>query len=154
MHRCYGHDSPPQVCFCCCCINSMAHNQSFLILHPFSTHVTHMMYQNSHIREEHRWVCAVGLHILHGVPLVDAGLIWGHPALVVTHPGQKEAAWEVVMTAGHFTGLMKRLQGRPERKRSFHIKTWHHIRFGRIPKLFLWYNFSLWYLWNNITLNI
>lgn len=56
-----------------------------------------------HIREEQGRIGAVRLHVLHGVPLVDAYLVGGNPALIVADPGKEQAAWEVVVTAGHFT---------------------------------------------------
>lgn len=55
----------------------------------------------------------MGLHILHGVPFVDARLVRGDPALIVANPGEEQAAWEVVVTASHLTCLMERLEGRP-----------------------------------------
>lgn len=64
-----------------------------------------------HIREEHGRIRAVRLHVLHGVPLVDAYLVGGDPALVVADPGEKQAAGEVVVTASHFARFVKRLKG-------------------------------------------
>lgn len=64
-----------------------------------------------HIREEHGRIGAVRLHVLHGVPLVDAYLVGGDPALVVADPGEEQAAGEVVVTTSHFTRLVKRLKG-------------------------------------------
>lgn len=64
-----------------------------------------------HIREEHGRIRAVRLHVLHGVPLVDAYLVGGDPALVVADPGEKQAAGEVVVTTSHFTRFVKRLKG-------------------------------------------
>lgn len=68
----------------------------------------------SHISEQHGWVCTVGLHVSHGVPLIDAVLVGGHTALIVTDPGQEETAGVVVMTSGYFANLMQRLQGWPK----------------------------------------
>lgn len=53
------------------------------------------------------------MDVLHGVPLVDARLVRGDPALVVADPGQEQTAGVVVVTAGHLTRLVERLQGRP-----------------------------------------
>lgn len=50
------------------------------------------------------------LHVLHGVPLVDAVLVGRDPALVVADPGQKQAAGVVVMATGHLAGFMEGLQ--------------------------------------------
>lgn len=46
------------------------------------------------------------LQVLHGVPLIDERLIGRDPALVVADPGEEQAAWEVVVTAGHLAGFM------------------------------------------------
>lgn len=51
------------------------------------------------------------LDVLHGIPLIDAELVGGDPALVVADPGQKQAARVVVMAASHLTGFVQRLQG-------------------------------------------
>lgn len=67
----------------------------------------------SHVGEEDGRVGAVGLDVLHGVPLVDADLVGGDLALVVADPGQEQTAGVVVVTAGHLTRLVERLQGRP-----------------------------------------
>lgn len=53
------------------------------------------------------------LQVLHGVPLVDERLVGGDPALIVADPGEKQAAREVVVTAGHLAGFMEGLQRRP-----------------------------------------
>lgn len=53
------------------------------------------------------------MDVLHGVPLVDADLVRGDLALVVADPGQEQTAGVVVVTAGHLTRLVERLQGRP-----------------------------------------
>lgn len=53
------------------------------------------------------------MNVLHGVPLVDARLVRGDPALVVADPGQEQTAGEVVMATSHLTRLVERLQGRP-----------------------------------------
>lgn len=56
------------------------------------------------------------LHVLQSVPLVDTELVGGDPALVVADPGQKQAAWVVVVAAGHLACFVERLKGRPEPK--------------------------------------
>lgn len=53
----------------------------------------------------------MGLHVSHGVPLIDAVLVGGHTALIVTDPGQEETARVVVMTPSHLANLMQGLQG-------------------------------------------
>lgn len=68
---------------------------------------------HSHVSEEDGRVGAVGLDVLHGVPLVDADLVGGDLALVVADPGQEQTAGEVVMATSHLTRLVERLQGRP-----------------------------------------
>lgn len=81
--------------------------------------------RHSHIREEHGRIGAVWLHVLHGVPLVDAYLVWGDPALIVADPGEEQAAWEVVVTTSHLASLMEWLEGRPagDGGRKFDIMT-------------------------------
>lgn len=69
----------------------------------------------SHVGEEDGRVGAVGLDVLHGVPLVDADLVGGDLALVVADPGQEQTAGEVVMATSHLTRLVERLQSRPGR---------------------------------------
>lgn len=54
-----------------------------------------------------------GLQVSHGVPLVDAALLWGDAALIVTHPGEGHSPGEVVVPAGHLTHLVEDLQSRP-----------------------------------------
>lgn len=63
------------------------------------------------IREEQGRIGAVRLHVLHGVPLVDAYLVGGNPALIVADPGKEQAAWKVVVTTGHLTRFVQRLKG-------------------------------------------
>lgn len=53
------------------------------------------------------------LQVLHGIPLVDEGLVGGDPALIVADPGEEQAAREVVVTPGHLAGFMEGLQRRP-----------------------------------------
>lgn len=80
----------------------------------------------SQVCEEDGWIGTVRLHVLHGVPLVDTELVGCHPALVVADPGQKEAAWVVVMATSHLAGLVERLEGWPEadseREEDSHIR--------------------------------
>ena len=45
--------------------------------------------------------------ILHGVPLIDADLVGGDPALIVADPGEEQAAREVVMTTSHVTRFVE-----------------------------------------------
>lgn len=66
-----------------------------------------------HIREEHGRIGTVWLHILHGVPLIDAYLVGGDPALIVADPGEEQAAWEVVVTTSHLARFMEWLEGWP-----------------------------------------
>lgn len=54
-----------------------------------------------------------GLQVLHGVPLVDEALLGADAALIVGGPDERHAPGEVVVPPGHFTGLVKDLQGRP-----------------------------------------
>lgn len=68
----------------------------------------------SQVCEEDGRIGTVRLDVLHGVPLVDAGLVGGHPALVVADPGQEQAAWVVVVAAGHIARFVERLEGGPE----------------------------------------
>lgn len=49
----------------------------------------------------------MGLHILHGVPLIDAHLVRGDPALIVADPGEEQTTWVVVVTTGHLACFMK-----------------------------------------------
>lgn len=56
------------------------------------------------------------LHILHGVPLVDARLVGADPALIVADPGEEQASREVVVTTSHLAGFMEGLEGRPASK--------------------------------------
>lgn len=58
-----------------------------------------------------------GLQVLHGVPLVDAALLGADAALIVGGPDESYAPREVVVPPGHFTGLVKHLQGRPGERR-------------------------------------
>lgn len=58
------------------------------------------------VGKQHRWVRSVGLHVLHGIPLIDAVLVRGYTGLVVTNPCQKEASWVVIMAPGYLTCLM------------------------------------------------
>lgn len=48
----------------------------------------------------------MGLHVLHGIPLVDAVLLRGDMGLVVTNPRQKEASWVVIMAPGYLTSFV------------------------------------------------
>lgn len=66
------------------------------------------------ICEENRRVGTVWLDVLHGVPLVDTELVRCDPALVVADPGQKQAAWVVVMAASHLARFVEWLEGWPE----------------------------------------
>lgn len=72
---------------------------------------------HSQVSEEDWGVGAVRLHVLHGVPLVDADLVGGDAALVVADPGQEQGARVVVVAAGNLAGFVQRLQGRPEAHR-------------------------------------
>lgn len=60
-----------------------------------------------------RWVWPCCLQVLHGVPLVDAALVWSDAALVVSHPGERHASREVVIPAWHLAYLVQHLQGWP-----------------------------------------
>ena len=71
--------------------------------------VTLLLY--SQVCEEDGRIGTVRLDILHGVPFIDAELVGGDPALVVADPGQKQAAWVVVMAASYLTGFVQGLQG-------------------------------------------
>lgn len=53
------------------------------------------------------------LHVLHGIPFVDAELAGGDPALVVADPGQEQAPRVIIVAARHLARLVQRLQGRP-----------------------------------------
>lgn len=55
----------------------------------------------------------MGLDILHGIPFVDRRLVRVDMALIVTDPGEEEAAWVVVVDPSHFAGFVKALQGGP-----------------------------------------
>ena len=83
-------------------------------IHTYIRTDTHVLL---HVGEEDRGVGAVGEDVLHGIPLVDAELIGGEATLVVADPGQEQAAWVVVVTAGHVAGLVERLQRRPDTQR-------------------------------------
>lgn len=65
----------------------------------------------SQVCEKHGRLGTVRLHILQGIPLVDAELVGRDPALVVADPGQKQAAWVVVVAAGHLARFVERLKG-------------------------------------------
>lgn len=65
----------------------------------------------SQVSEKHGGLGTVRLHVLQGVPLVDAELVGRDPALVVADPGQKQAAWVVVVAAGHLARFVQRLKG-------------------------------------------
>lgn len=54
------------------------------------------------------------LHVLQGVPLVDAQLAGGDAAAVEGHPGQEGAAGVVVVATSDLTSLVERLEGRPD----------------------------------------
>lgn len=58
------------------------------------------------------WPCC--LQILHGVPLVDAALIWSNAALIVAHPGESHTSREVVVPAWHLTCLVQHLDSWPK----------------------------------------
>lgn len=54
------------------------------------------------------------LHVLQGVPLVDAQLAGGDAAAVVADPRQDGAAGVVVVAASYLARLVERLEGRPD----------------------------------------
>lgn len=85
---------------------------------PHREHIWQTSLGYLHVREENWRVGTVWLHVLHGVPLVDAGLVGGDPALIVADPGEEQAAWKVVMTTGHLAGFMEWLEGWPVRKKT------------------------------------
>lgn len=91
---------------------------------PHREHIWQTSLGYLHVREENWRVGTVWLHVLHGVPLVDAGLVGGDPALIVADPGEEQAAWKVVMTTGHLAGFMEWLEGWPVRKKTKKTKTW------------------------------
>lgn len=93
----FRHQCELRICAMCICIRQVIH----LLLY-------------SQVCEENWWVGTVRLHILHGVPLVDTELVGWDPALVVADPGQKQAAWVVVMAAGHLACFVEWLEGWPE----------------------------------------
>lgn len=69
----------------------------------------------SQLAEAERGLGVVRLHVLQGVPLVDAQLAGGDAAAaVVAHPGQEGAAGVVVVAASYLARLVERLQGRPD----------------------------------------
>lgn len=68
---------------------------------------------HSLVHKQGRGVGPRGLHVLHGVPLVDAALLGADAALVVGGPDESHAPGEVVVPPCHFAGLVKDLQGRP-----------------------------------------
>lgn len=74
----------------------------------------HVVTLYSQVCKENRWVGTVRLDVLHGVPLVDTGLVGWDSALVVADPGQEQAAWVVVMATSHFACFVERLKGWPE----------------------------------------
>lgn len=53
----------------------------------------------------------MGLHVLHGIPLIDAVLLRGDMGLVITNPCQKETPWVVIMAPGNLTCFVQGLQG-------------------------------------------
>lgn len=81
---------------------------------PGYAETAHRLYL--HVREEGGRVGAVGLHILHGIPLVDGRLVGVDVALIVADPGEEEAPGIVVVASGHLTGLVQTLQSRPARE--------------------------------------
>lgn len=93
----FRHQCELWVCAMCVCIHRVIH----LLVY-------------SQVCEENWWIGTVWLHILHGVPLVDTELVGWDPALVVADPGQKQAAWVVVMAASHLACFVERLEGWPE----------------------------------------
>jgi len=74
------------------------------------------------------WVSPVGEHggrvgpggvqVGHGVPLIDAALLWGDAALIEGHPRESNPPLEVVEAAGHLARFVEDLQGRPAETRS------------------------------------
>lgn len=60
-----------------------------------------------------RWVWPRGLQVFHGVPLIDATLVWGDAAFIVAHPGESHASRKVVIPAWYLTHLVQHLQCRP-----------------------------------------
>lgn len=68
----------------------------------------------SQLAEAERGPGVVRLHVLQGVPLVDAQLARGDAAAVVADPGQEGAAGVVVVAASYLARLVKRLEGRPD----------------------------------------
>lgn len=86
-----------------------------------------MLLFHSQVCEEDGGIGTIWLHILHGVPFVDAELAGGHSALVVADPSQEQAAWVVVMATSHLAGFVERLQGGPgdrEREDSHSAVLW------------------------------
>lgn len=59
------------------------------------------------------WVRSCGLQVFHGVPLVDAALIWSDAAIIVAYPGKGHSSREVVKSSGHLTNFVQHLQGWP-----------------------------------------
>lgn len=48
----------------------------------------------------------MGLHILHGIPLVDRRLVGVDVALIVADPREEEAPRVVIVASRHFTSLV------------------------------------------------
>lgn len=59
-----------------------------------------------------------GLQVGHGIPLIDAALLWGDAALIEGHPSESNATWEVVEPAWHLACFVEDLQGRPAEAQS------------------------------------
>lgn len=57
----------------------------------------------------------MGLHVLHGIPLVDRRLVRVDVALIVTDPREEQTPWIVIVASCHFTSLMQTLQSRPSK---------------------------------------
>lgn len=51
---------------------------------------------------------------MHGIPLVDRGLVRVDVALIVTDPGEEKAPGVVVIDPGHLARFVKALKGGPE----------------------------------------
>lgn len=70
------------------------------------------------------WVWSCGLQVLHGVPLVDAALVWSNAALIVAHPGESHSSREIVIPAWNLTCFVQNLQGWPRWLLNRKIKNW------------------------------
>lgn len=53
------------------------------------------------------------LQVLHCIPLVNAALVWGDAAFIVSHPGERHASRKIIIPTWQFANLVQHLQGWP-----------------------------------------